>query len=181
MVTNRLAMVIGFIILVGYIVFALLTKKSSKRIAITGVLIIYLTGVACVTLFPIFYDTAVEYSDTIRWYNLVPIKSIIEVFRYGVNATNITQVFGNVVLTTPFGVLILMLFKLPKWWHKALVALAFPLAIELTQMFIGLSIGNMYRTVDINDVILNFIGVCIGYAIYTLLYKIIGSSLDCSL
>ncbi len=41
-----------------------------------------------------------------------------------------------------------------------------PIIIELSQMIIGISIDNMYRNVDIDDFILNTVGVYIGYGLY---------------
>ena len=41
-----------------------------------------------------------------------------------------------------------------------------PIIIELSQIIIGISIDNMYRNVDIDDFILNTVGVYIGYGLY---------------
>ena len=44
--------------------------------------------------------------------------------------------------------------------------LFFTLSIELVQLVISLSYGFPYRTVDINDVMLNLSGVMIGFALF---------------
>lgn len=50
-------------------------------------------------------------------------------------------------------------------------AFAFTITIELSQMFIGFAINNMYCNVDIDDVILNAMGAFIGFGIYRILPK----------
>lgn len=74
---------------------------------------------------------------------------------------------GNIVLFVPFGLFI------PFLWHRMngplkmlIVALIIPLFIEGTQYFIG-------RSVDVDDVILNTAAIYIGYAMYSVLCKIV--------
>lgn len=43
--------------------------------------IIYLVGVAIVTLFPIVYSDPVEYTDAITWYNFIPFKTVLSAFQ----------------------------------------------------------------------------------------------------
>ena len=171
MITNELAIWIGAVILAVYLMYAIIRKRPVKRIIITCIFIMYLVGVATITLFPIVYDDITEYTDTITWYNIIPFKTIVSVFQNGITATAIAQIIGNIALSVPFGTMILMLFKLPQWWQKLLIALSFTLAIELSQLFIGFAIGNMYRNIDMDDIILNMLGAYIGYGIYAILPK----------
>ena len=83
------------------------------------------------------------YTDTITWYNFIPFKTIVSAFQNGVTTTAITQIIGNIALAVPFGIMVLMLFKLPHWWQKLLIALSFTIAIESSQLYIGLFIGNI--------------------------------------
>lgn len=169
MITFELALFIGAIALLIFLGISLL-KKSNKSILITGSLfIIYLTIVAIITLFPISYEEKVEYFGDITWYNFIPFKTITEMFSNGFNLTAVIQTFGNICLSVPYGIFIMMFTKNKKWWKSLLFALLFTLSIELSQLFIGLSIDNMYRNVDIDDIILNVIGCYIVYLIYKLL------------
>ena len=173
MITFELAVLLGLILEVIYILISVLKKISYRRIIVTCIFIAYITVLAIVTLFPIVIDDKVEYYGDITWYNYVPSKTIIGTLQCGVSLTSLAQLLGNVLMTIPFGVMILMLTKNHKWWRILIISIVFPLSIELTQLFIGLLINNMYRTVDIDDVILNAFGVYIGYGIYKLLpYKI---------
>lgn len=72
-------------------------------------------------------------------------------------------------MVVPYGIFIMMFIKKNSWQKALFFAVLFTVTIELTQMFIGLLIGNMYRVTDIDDIILNVIGCYIGYSIYKLL------------
>ncbi|MEE0873745.1 MAG: VanZ family protein [Ruminococcus sp.] len=169
MITNGFAVLIGTVILAVYLIYALIRKRPVKRIIVTCIFIIYLVGVAIVTLFPIVYDDLTEYTDAVTWYNFTPFKTIISAFQNGITATAVTQIIGNIALSVPFGVLVLLLFKLPRRWQKLVIALSFTIAIESSQLFIGFAIGNMYRNIDIDDIILNLSGAYIGYGLYAIL------------
>ena len=171
MITNGLAILIGAVILAVYLIYAIIRKRPVKRIVVICIFIIYLVAVVIITLFPIVYDDVTEYTDTITWYNFIPFKTIVSAFQNGVTTTAITQIIGNIALAVPFGIMVLMLFKLPHWWQKLLIALSFTIAIESSQLYIGLFIGNMYRNIDIDGVILNLMGTYIGYGIYAILPK----------
>lgn len=166
MITYEFAVLIGTLILLAYIVFAIILKRKAKRIIVTCIFIIYLIGVGCLTLFPIVYDDLAEYTDAIMWYNFIPFKTIFGAFKSGVTQTAIIQIFGNILLSVPFGIFAPMLFKIPHWQQKLLIALLFTVSIELMQLIIGLAIGNMYRNIDIDDIILNLLGAFLGYAIF---------------
>lgn len=169
MITYESAILIGAVILIGYVVYALLLKRGIKKTMLTCIFIIYLTGVAIVTLFPIIPDDPVEYFETVTWYNLIPFRTVTGALQNGITPTALTQIAGNILLAVPFGVIVPIIFPVTHRWQKLLLALLFPLTIELSQMIIGLIIGNMYRNVDIDDVILNAAGVYLGYGIHRLL------------
>ncbi len=82
------------------------------------------------------------------------------------------HIFYNILLTTPFG------FGLNFFTHlrprKVLwIAAAAGLATELSQFLVSLFIvGGPYRSVDINDSLLNMAGVWLGYGLFRLLVRI---------
>lgn len=173
MITYELAVIIGLVIEIIYIVISLFLRISPKRIVIICVFIAYFTALAIITLFPVLIDEKVEYYGDTTWYNYVPCKTIIGTLQYGINTNVLIQLFGNIIMTIPFGVMVLMLTKEHTWWKILLLSIAFCFSIELTQLIIGCIINNMYRTVDIDDIILNMIGVYIGYGIFHFLpYRI---------
>lgn len=77
------------------------------------------------------------------------------------------EIFGNLLLTIPFGLLLPLatrskISRLP--WLILLGGLSF----ETAQFTLCLVYGGNYRSVDINDVILNTTGTLIGYGFFCL-------------
>ena len=170
MVDRSLAIFLGIIVLVLYLVVAIYLKVKPKMIAISCVFIAYLTAVVAITLFPIdFDDSSIEYCGGLTWYNFIPFKTINEMISDGFSANDATQIFGNILLGLPFGVFVLFFLRKPKWWVLILLAFSLTIAIEMSQFLMGLVAGNMYRNVDIDDIILNSFGTFLGYGVYKLL------------
>lgn len=59
-----------------------------------------------------------------------------------------------------------MLFKKKSFLKSLAFTVLFSVAIETAQFLIGLKIGYRYRSVDIDDVILNMMGGIIGCGLY---------------
>lgn len=101
-----------------------------------------------------------------RGVNLVPFHTIRNYLRHASNVEMLmVNLVGNIAMFLPWG------FGLPLLWKKfqsakavTLMSLLLPVLIETTQLFLG-------RTVDIDDVILNFCGGLIGGLLYGCLYK----------
>ncbi len=102
----------------------------------------------------------------IRWkqrlgVNLTPFRTIRNYLKYGGSADAIwVNIAGNIVMFVPWG------FGLPLLWRRyqsffkvMLMCLALPFFIEFCQLFIG-------RSVDIDDIILNFTGGMLGGLLY---------------
>ena len=67
----------------------------------------------------------------------------------------------------PFGLLCPVVFKRTRaWWKTVLTAFGTSFLIEFIQYFIG-------RSCDIDDLIMNTLGACIGYAAFVLCSKAI--------
>lgn len=166
MITYELAVFIGTIVLIVSIVFGLVFKIGAKKIILISLFIMYLTAVSIVVFFPIVIQSKVEYVGDTTWYNLIPFKNIASTLEYGLNENAVIQIGGNILLTVPFGVFVMICLKKADWWKLLVAAISLPIIIELSQMIIGISIDNMYRNVDIDDFILNTVGVYIGYGLY---------------
>lgn len=134
----------------------------------------YLTAVASVTLFPI--DTDAFFIQQMRLHNgwldgvnLVPFAALM---RGGADARDsATQLGLNLAMGVPFG------FLLPFLGCRRLVrvlakALAFALVIEGVQLGMDFAYGFGYRTVDVDDVMANWLGAIAGYGCFRLLATI---------
>jgi len=74
---------------------------------------------------------------------------------------------GNVMLFFPLGILILLVWRRLRFWKALQVAIAVSVGIELVQ-YVSSAWGS-YRAVDINDVLLNAFGACLGLLLVSLL------------
>ena len=100
-----------------------------------------------------------------RW-NLVPFHTIVSYLKADGYAVSVSvraiNLLGNVLVLVPFGVLLPLAFpKMQKWSRVFLCGSALILLIEVTQFFVG-------RAADIDDYILNILGVMLGYALLRL-------------
>ena len=97
--------------------------------------------------------------------NLVPFRSIRAYFiHYGLDGFLVNFV-GNIVMFVPWGFGLTLLWKKnQKIWIIALYSLGLTVLIETVQLFIG-------RSVDVDDLILNFAGSCLGAGVCHILRK----------
>lgn len=98
--------------------------------------------------------------------NIVPFKTIFGYFQRLMNHTINTDIvvrnlFVNLVLFLPMGMAVPVLFekKINKFWKFLLFIVITTFAIEIIQFL------TMRGTADIDDIILNSLGECIGYGI----------------
>lgn len=97
--------------------------------------------------------------------NLAPFRTVASFFKHCSTDIFLVNIVGNIVMFIPWG------FGLPLLWKKqqrvvrvARNVLLLPLFIESCQLFIG-------RSVDVDDLLLNFVGGCIGAVLYYVLRK----------
>jgi glycopeptide antibiotics resistance protein len=98
--------------------------------------------------------------------NFVPLKTILP-YLFGHKGLLIAGInlVGNVALLVPIGFLLPFLYRSMTWKMSVLIGVAVGLAIEVTQT--ALKVGIF----DIDDVILNALGVVIGYLTFFILSK----------
>ena len=105
------------------------------------------------------FEAAAERLRTGDRINFVPLKTISSFFSIKGSDSYYVNIVGNIVMFIPLG------FGLPLLWKRMhnffllnAVILFVPVLIEFVQLFIG-------RSVDVDDVLLNFIGGAIGAAL----------------
>lgn len=103
--------------------------------------------------------------------NLIPFRSIRTFFRHFQFDLFMVNIVGNIVMFIPWG------FGLPFLWKKrqsvfsaVVFSALLPLCIETIQLFIG-------RSVDVDDLILNFAGGMLGFSIYLFSRKYINTDI----
>jgi glycopeptide antibiotics resistance protein len=104
------------------------------------------------------------------WVNVVPFETIRVALRIGLEWQQGRVLVGNVLAFAPLGVF------LPLIWprFRSLLAvvgagLAISLALETVQLGLSLLVGAPYRVADVDDIIINVLGVALGYGLYRLI------------
>ena len=152
-------MLIGFFPLIIGISIALLLRKRTFGIMFWSFFYIYIIMVLGLTLFPLPYQEVESMYPAPN--NLIPFQSIGSMLQRGISYTALVQIGGNVMIAIPYG-LLLYILSCKKGIQRLLAALGFPLTIKLLQLLVGKIIGLNYRSFDIDDILLNTIGVYVG-------------------
>jgi len=74
---------------------------------------------------------------------------------------------GNFALFFPLGILLPLVWRRLRFWRGIQIAIALSVSIELAQY--ASRTWGINRTTDINDVVLNVLGACLGLALVSLL------------
>ena len=107
---------------------------------------------------PLIFDIATAFPFRV---NLLP---IVNLFDYESKRDLLLNVIGNVAMFIPSGIVLPIIYKRLDTYVKVLLAGAgISLCIEIIQLPFSV------RATDIDDLILNTVGVIIGYGIYTLI------------
>jgi glycopeptide antibiotics resistance protein len=158
-------------VVIVVILLAIQFRRSSSLLTILcqAVFSIYILKVLDLTFFPLQLNG--PYVDNMR---SVPIRSFINLIPFYIgeqhifDERNFIQFVQNILLTIPFGFGILLVSHLrPKDFLWLPLAIGF--GIEAAQLTISLILGYPYRVIDINDTLLNAVGVLVGYALFRIL------------
>jgi len=169
------------------------SRVSRTQLLVRCVLVVYLFGVVGVTMFPLPVVPS-EISIRRDWvrttpgypslhYNLVPGASIGNAISDALQSHRdvggslasslwllLAPFLGNVAMLLPLGFLLpLLSARWRRWWRTAALVAATTVTIEVAQLLGSLAYGFPYKTFDVDDIWLNFLGGVIGYGLYKLL------------
>ena len=160
------------VIFLIFIVRMIRRKDGVAKVAAACLLMLYTIEAVGVFFFPIYYNAPICGNFTSN-VNLIPFHSIISYFQHSSAETAVKQILGNIVIFVPIGLLLPILsekFRLPK--NILLFSLLLSVGVEAVQ-FLELLITHLpNRAVDIDDVILNFVGGSLGYLLFFAVRKI---------
>lgn len=152
-----------------------MTVKKTVRILLWAAFVFYCFAL----LYILFLDArSHRYQEDSLWdyirfsVNLIPFKTIGNYISKAVSdayfvTLAVRNVGGNMILFLPMGVFLPILFpKMGRMWKTVLCIFGMILSAELIQLFLRRGIF------DIDDLILNMAGACLGYFIFLLLKKI---------
>jgi len=160
-------------------IILLVKKKNNKQIDLKRELIInifavYVFSYIGITLFPITIFWVKQQYFMKPTIQLIPFKPIFDAVLSHVPIRLIViNTFGNIILTIPFGVFLTLLWnqKFKKISTVTVFGLVVSLLTEILQYIQGILLPSIQtRQSDVNDIILNVIGVLIGYLIFKALY-----------
>lgn len=148
---------------------------SFKREILVNILFVYILCVVSITFFPMYFSEDSSYLSV----NFIPvwntIKELISIRNS--NIPNFMILFwgkniaGNMLLLLPLGFLVPILWQRFQDGRKMILfTFCFSLSIELMQLLL-MYIGLTGRAFDVDDIILNTLGGCIGYFLYKKLLR----------
>ena len=170
-------LVLGAIALPGWLLFRLYRRRRTGRPLSFGreilllAAVVYLLGLAAITLTP--NRNSRLRADATAGVDLRPNVASLTCSSASVSGAPNARAFcmqnaaGNVALFFPLGLLIPLVWRRLRFWHGVQIALALSIGIELVQ-YLSRAWGS-YRSADVNDVILNGLGACLGLAVAYLL------------
>ena len=181
-VINQFIQVIPITLLVGllYIIFRFLKLKKNnsdinyKKEILYLIFVCYIVGLFNLVLVPrnfwntiwhnIFYNLNENPFEGIFdfSYNFIPTIYKIIIGEYALGSWVKTMIIGNLLMFIPMGILLSLCFKNFKKKNMFNYAILIPLSIEVIQLVVG-------RSFDIDDLVMNFLGIFIGYYIVELL------------
>ena len=164
--------VLALVCAVPWAVIRLVMYTPARRVALEAIFIGYVAALAYVTLFlPL---SAASKAHGFGWVavNFVPARSIVGISR-DCRGQAMRQLLGNVVLFMPLGLLLPLLgARCRRFALTAAVGLSVSVGIELVQLALLLT-QTARRVVDVDDVILNVTGACLGYLVWQGLHALV--------
>lgn len=103
--------------------------------------------------------------NSIDSYNLIPFKSIVDIFKNGTTYEVIINIFGNLLVFMPLEYFLIELFKVKKFSINFILSFVIILLIEIFQYVFKVGV------LDIDDLMLCTFGMMLFYIIYTIIKK----------
>ena len=132
-------------------------KKKAKKLSQIIIFVYYIILMFNMVIFARY--------NSINSYNLIPFKSIIDVFKNGTAYSIIINVLGNLLVFMPLEYFLIELFKVNKFSVNFILSFSIILLIELFQFIFKVGV------LDIDDLIICTLGMMLFYICYNLLIK----------
>lgn len=175
---SEFALVVGIALWVVIRSLMLLKNRKYKRFLVhreifINILAVYFVSLIGITLFPISINWDGVTPKFYPMVNLIPLVDIINYFPQ----THFSLAFkikflsknlvGNLFLLVPIGILMPILWtRMRNFWKTVIIGASISLIIELLQYVLAYLGFGWGRATDIDDLILNTLGVMIGYVIF---------------
>lgn len=142
---------------------------------------VYVTEVLALTFFPLPIDPrliADSRADQFFLNNFIPLATIASVLNECDLSVVFMQIGGNILLLLPLGFFLPVLFRrMNSLGHVVIAVSAASMAIEGLQLLLSsLVFRFVYKSFDVDDLLLNFLGGLLGYALFTLFRPVLRRS-----
>ena len=148
-------------------------------VAVSALFVLYLGWMTSAVFFPIPVEATVRALEGPARpidVQLVPLRGVEAVLASGMLGTIVWLVGGNILVFVPFGFMLPIVTPRTDGWRRAALAgLALSLTMEATQLAVSLLVGYAYRVTELDDVLLNVLGVLLGFSLYRLVRPRLGS------
>ena len=160
----------AFLLTLGAVAAVVLAHRGRSRpyLALFVISWFYVILVISIVVYPIVPETPAEVGFVWPAVNLFPLN-------FGdcqVAVQCVREALSNILLTVPAGIFLPLLAQLRRR-QVAIAAVLVGVLLEALQYTLSLAFGSRFRIADINDVILNAIGVLVGYGILLLFAQLI--------
>lgn len=150
-------------------------KIARKAFIVYGIIL----SIFLLLKFDLSIDSIMDKINSVRWsreqgawnISLVPFRTISSQLSLlkSIPGIAIRNLVGNIAIFIPFGILLPMGYgKMRKFYRTLLVGLLYILFIELIQFVC------MLGAFDVDDIILNSLGVFVGFIIYRIVSRVWG-------
>ena len=176
-----LGLVLSVLLLYAWMIFIVTRKRQENflQVVIQSGFFVYVFAVLQLTGYFILFreissnDWWGKMNHRIETHDHVNFKMFDTMNRYSIYSK---QMIGNFIMLLPLGIFIpllnRMLRKFSSFFIVLLISLFVSIGIEVLQL------ATNYRSTDIDDVILNSAGACVGFMIYQLIKSIANTGSD---
>jgi len=156
---------IGILILIVVLVILWRRKHNLSYLFFFSIFWVYVMSSLDKVFFPIQVNG--EYVDVMKQIPLMSQVNLIPFFfgQYPLTAAGIIGIINNMILTTPFGFGLNFISQV-KMRDFIWLSIIIGLGNEISQFVICLVLKYPSRVIDINDALLNAIGVLLGYGLF---------------
>ena len=169
------------ILLIGYLFFLVMTKKyksySRQKLTRLTLFVCYVIALIGIVFFPFpiqreLIEDSIRYAME-QYHNFIPFSTPLRSFNEmgDIGILSLMHLFLNVLLFIPLGFLVPIIWS-KKMSVQSVVWCGFftSLCVEAVQFLLSLSLGYVYRSADVDDLILNTLGTFMGYLLFKFTY-----------
>lgn len=169
---GAMPLLLGALLLAGFVGWRDVRRGARfGRTTLDVAAIVYFAGVLAVTVFPMVigrpaFSMAADpgWRDSV---NLVPFRTIELYLRSSLTGVARVNLLGNLALLAPMGLMLPLRWRrFGGWWRIALAGVVCATSIELLQFARKYVLGMPGRSVDVDDVILNTLGVLLAFTVF---------------